>query len=121
MRTCSLNCEEPVSSNSHVGREAKPAPDSPEGGSPTGRRGAEFVDDARRQLILQFMLSVKRRLPAIWAALLLFGCDMCGNDIQLTVVSPDRKLKAVVFERSCGATTGFSTQVSVLPADRDLP
>jgi hypothetical protein len=47
--------------------------------------------------------------------------DLCGNTIVATELSPDRKLKAVLFERNCGATTGFSSQVSVLPSDRDLP
>jgi len=57
----------------------------------------------------------------MWTALLLSGCDLCGNDIKLTVASPDGKLKAVVFKRSCGATTGFSMQVAVLTANRDVP
>jgi hypothetical protein len=47
--------------------------------------------------------------------------DLCGNTIVATEVSPDHRLKAVLFERNCGATTGFSSQVSILPADRDLP
>jgi hypothetical protein len=47
--------------------------------------------------------------------------DLCGNTIVSTEFSPDHRLKAVLFERNCGATTGFSSQVSVLPADRDLP
>ena len=42
-----------------------------------------------------------------------FG-DMCGNAMIAEYPSPNRKLKAVVFERNCGATTGFSTQVSIL-------
>jgi hypothetical protein len=58
-------------------------------------------------------------LPAI--TLLLFGCDMCGNDVVMETKSPNGKLKAVIFERNCGATTGFSTQVSVIPSNSDLP
>lgn len=27
--------------------------------------------------------------------------------------SPDHKNKAILFERNCGATTGFSTQISI--------
>lgn len=41
---------------------------------------------------------------------------MCGNEISQTVLSPSGSLKAVVFNRNCGATTGFNTQVSVLSA-----
>jgi hypothetical protein len=33
-------------------------------------------------------------------------------------VSPDGRRHAVVFTRDCGATTGFSTHVSILPARR---
>ncbi|MGH7027640.1 hypothetical protein [Brevundimonas sp.] len=45
------------------------------------------------------------------------GCSNgCGNNILANVASPNGNLSAVVFERSCGATTGYSTQVSVLPS-----
>jgi hypothetical protein len=40
---------------------------------------------------------------------------MCDNSIVKTAHSPDGSHTAVAFERSCGATTGFSTQVSVDP------
>ena len=45
----------------------------------------------------------------------------CSNTILAEVASPGAELKAVVFTRDCGATTGFSTQVSVLPAAAKLP
>jgi hypothetical protein len=45
----------------------------------------------------------------------------CGNEILKEVRSPSGKTKAVVFQRDCGATTGFSTQVSVLRSDQQLP
>ena len=38
----------------------------------------------------------------------------CGNDSVATFASPNAEMKAVVFRRSCGATTGFSTEVSIL-------
>jgi hypothetical protein len=53
----------------------------------------------------------------LWAT----GCGFCGNEIGYEEYSPDRKLKAVVFERDCGATTGFSTQVSLLGGAEKLP
>ncbi len=37
---------------------------------------------------------------------------LCGNDVLSENISPSGHWKAVVSERSCGATTGFSTQVS---------
>jgi hypothetical protein len=50
----------------------------------------------------------------------LLGREMCGNDIYKEYVSPNGKLKAVIFQRDCGATTGFSTQISVIAAEDDL-
>ena len=45
---------------------------------------------------------------------------MCANTVLSEHASPDGKLKAVVFERSCGATTGFSTHVSLIWSHENL-
>jgi hypothetical protein len=42
------------------------------------------------------------------------GYSLCSNEVTSELASPNNEYLAVVFERSCGATTGFSTQVSVL-------
>lgn len=46
------------------------------------------------------------------------GCDWqlmeCGNEILAEIPSPSGAHRAVIFQRDCGATTGFTTQVSVL-------
>lgn len=47
--------------------------------------------------------------------------DLCGNEMISESLSPDGSRRLVVFERNCGATTGFTTQVSVLPAKAPLP
>jgi hypothetical protein len=47
--------------------------------------------------------------------------DLCSNEIVQSVASPSGSLKAVVFTRDCGATTGISTQVSILGSGRSLP
>ena len=45
----------------------------------------------------------------------LSGCsDSCANTLISRADSPDGQHTAVLFQRDCGATTGFSTQVSVL-------
>jgi len=50
-----------------------------------------------------------------------YGCpSMCGNREIARVTSPGGRLDAVLFERSCGATTGFSTQVAVVPVGKAL-
>jgi hypothetical protein len=75
---------------------------------------------------------------ALWAtatlclgALVAFGAFAAFVNIALGVTcentpiaqhwSPDRRVKLIVFERSCGATTGFSTQASLLPSHERLP
>lgn len=43
------------------------------------------------------------------------GCsDTCADDIVSRVTSPDGRHVAVLFQRDCGATTGFSTQISIV-------
>lgn len=45
----------------------------------------------------------------------LAGCsDGCGNRVISRADAPDGLHTAVIFQRDCGATTGFSTQISVL-------
>ncbi|GGI77774.1 hypothetical protein GCM10009332_13930 [Shewanella gelidii] len=39
---------------------------------------------------------------------------MCGNYIHSKTTSLDEKYEAVIFQRDCGATTGFSTQISII-------
>ena len=46
--------------------------------------------------------------------------DLCGNQIHKEYISPNKSLKAVVFQRDCGATTGFSTQISILGMNKEL-
>lgn len=41
---------------------------------------------------------------------------MCTNQVLLEVVSPDQRYKVVVFLRDCGATTNYSSHVSIVPA-----
>jgi hypothetical protein len=47
--------------------------------------------------------------------------DLCGNEVVSETKSPDAKLKVVVFERDCGATTNFSTQISIVRSNQSLP
>jgi len=45
----------------------------------------------------------------------------CENMVLEQVVAPGGGAKAVVFERRCGAPTGFSTQVALIGPDDRLP
>ena len=53
----------------------------------------------------------------ILAAVAVSGCtDGCGNTVVRQADAPDGKHSAVMFQRDCGATTGFSTQLSIVRA-----
>ena len=50
---------------------------------------------------------------------LMSGCsDTCGNNVISRAPSPDGRHEAVLFQRDCGATAGFSTQISILEAGK---
>ena len=74
-----------------------------------------FIDAARfaRPLRASFIL-------AALGALGLVGCGeskpVCENQVIREATSPDGAMKAVLFRRACGGPTGFSSQVSILPA-----
>lgn len=44
---------------------------------------------------------------------------LCDNTLIAEYPSPGGAHRVIVFQRSCGATTGFSTQASLLDADED--
>jgi hypothetical protein len=66
---------------------------------------------------------VRREFPFVALLVFLFcGCaDLCRNDEVGRVASPDQKVEAVIFQRDCGATTDFSTQISIIPKGGRLP
>lgn len=51
-------------------------------------------------------------IGAIWY---LLAASLCENEVMYERVSPNGLLKAVAFNRECGATTGASIHVSVVP------
>jgi len=48
--------------------------------------------------------------------LLSSACGLCTNEEIARFPSPDGMLEAVLFERNCGASTDFSTQVTIVRA-----
>ncbi len=62
-------------------------------------------------------------IATVVAAIQFMSFDLaggCGNEVLNRETSPDGKHVVFTFERDYGATTGFSTQVSVLLARNDL-
>ena len=66
-----------------------------------------------RRQVLGFLISAG-------CLLLSFGCDLCDNRIVREMLSPNDSKRVVLFERDCGATTDFSTQISILPVGQQL-
>lgn len=61
------------------------------------------------------MFRCMRGIVPLVVLLICAGCsDACKNSIASRILSPDGSHAAVLFQRDCGATTGFSTQISVL-------
>ncbi len=46
--------------------------------------------------------------------------EPCENRIIQSVFSPNKKYKVVLFQRDCGATTSFSSQISLLKSKEKL-
>jgi hypothetical protein len=63
---------------------------------------------------------------AVIVILIVFGLfwwsaeTMCANKEISSTIIPGTKYKVVVFERDCGATTGFSTQASIIKTNAKL-
>jgi hypothetical protein len=62
------------------------------------------------------------RATACLSAFLIVGCTRspCENNVISGMPSPDGADIAFVFRRSCGTTTGWSTDVSVIDMHRSL-
>jgi hypothetical protein len=74
----------------------------------------------------KFMMGMYLAFPVIGLLAVVLGPYLmkhttCENSIIAVLVSPDGVKKAVVFARDCGATTGFSTQISIIPSQDKLP
>lgn len=72
------------------------------------------------RLVLRGFLALSVVVVATIIGLWLYLPSMCGNDVIEVFPSPDGAKKVVVFQRDCGATTGFSTQASLLSSSEAL-
>ncbi|MGB3797371.1 MAG: hypothetical protein WA957_13850 [Alteraurantiacibacter sp.] len=55
-----------------------------------------------------------RTLLLLVLSLAVAACDDdCIDEVVTRLTSPDGKREAVMFQRDCGATNGYSTQVSI--------
>jgi len=49
-----------------------------------------------------------------------FASDMCGTQLAESKLSPNGKLKILIFSVNCGAISDFSTQISIVESDYQL-
>ncbi len=64
---------------------------------------------------------VDARLCIAPLLLILGACDdMCGNQIVTRLPGPDGTRDAVMFQRDCGATSGFTTQISIVESGEGI-
>lgn len=74
-----------------------------------------------KRTIIGVLIGIATIIVSWYIMLDIVFSDMCGNEINLELMSPDKKHKAIIFQRDCGATTGFSTQVSIIKSIEELP
>jgi hypothetical protein len=76
------------------------------------------------QIIVAIVCVITVLIVLLFGALLAFVWAIsqfaCGSYLSQEAISPNGEYKAVVYQRDCGATTGFSTQISLLDADDSL-
>jgi len=65
-------------------------------------------------------ISIGLFLIAMFGVGYYFASGMCANSVVTSATSPNGKWEVVVFERNCGATTGFSSQISLIEAGEEL-
>lgn len=72
---------------------------------------------------LKYVGTITGSLLIAWFLVAYFtisGFSSCENSVVKISASPDKKWKLVLFERSCGATTGFSSQILLLKIDEEI-
>ena len=74
-----------------------------------------------KRTIIGALISISLIIVSGYIVLDIAFSNMCRNEINLELMSPDKKHKAIIFQRDCGATTGFSTQVSIIKSIEELP
>lgn len=58
--------------------------------------------------------------PMYYLLFFIFAPGMCGNHVIESHVSPSHKWQLVLFQRDCGAISGFSSQISLLNVDENI-
>lgn len=81
---------------------------------------------AKNIFIISLILLVSIFTAILCSGLILYSLldpffrSACGNELISTTVSPDGNYEAHIFVRDCGATTGYSYQLSILKDGKEV-
>lgn len=67
-------------------------------------------------ILLTAVLAISGCGLVFWLA----STSLCRSEVFQEVYSPDGRYKAVVFQRDCGATTGFRTHISIIKSSTTI-
>ena len=70
--------------------------------------------ELRMKKIFYGLLITVALLGTMYACMSFIWGEMCGNQIIEEIQSPNKDFKAIIFTRDCGATTGYSTQLTII-------
>ena len=83
-----------------------------------------------RRKHISIIISVTVGIILLFGALLFLGGkyildnvfgEMCGNEVLQEIPSDNGEKVAYIFQRDCGATTGYSYELSILDKGEELP
>jgi hypothetical protein len=73
-----------------------------------------------KKVLLGLLVASIVTLAGFIALLNYLFSDMCATTVIDQIASPSGKLKAVLFQNDCGATTDFNSHVAIVPGDKDV-
>jgi hypothetical protein len=73
------------------------------------------------RVLKRVVIGVAVLVSAVLSLFALGEFGMCGVDIVAIVPSPDQRQRVVIYQHDCGATTDFSTQVTLNPLFASRP
>lgn len=73
-----------------------------------------------KKIVLGFVLVLVTVFIGCTALLSHFGAGLCAETVIAEIPSPSGKMKALIYQIDCGATSDFNTHVSVMPHDSSL-
>jgi len=81
------------------------------------RSAFEFEDQSATRVVTFMLIQMNRQVWLFYTGcllgFLLAACNPCSDEILSETTSPDGVLTATFFIRNCGATTDFSSIVSI--------